>query len=136
MNKGPEDFLKDFLILVRTSAPGKVAQWLFANTGNMGEAMFFDPDVDWAGFDPHHILALRVCAPGNVFTATAKCAFLSRVSRQPELFELADALFGNDMDLIEKLPAGNGNPKSELIQLMQLAYRRNIRPSDPRIKKM
>lgn len=113
-----------------------IAAWLFKHAGEMNEAMFFDESVDWNRLDPTDLLTIRACAPGNVFTNTAKAGFLARVGSNPTLFALTDALFGNDSEFLAKLPEDLQQAKAELIQLIQLAYRHGIRMADAAVKRM
>ena len=133
----PETFLTDYLTLVSDGvAPGVMAEWLFSNAANMREGMFFQPDIDWAELAPHHVLTLRACAPAGVFTSTAKGGYLSRVGGDTELSEVATAAFTNDHECLDNLPASCKTMRPQLVQLMQLAYRKGIRSADSRVKSM
>ena len=89
--------------------------------------MFLDPANNWGGLDPEYLLALRAVAPAGVFTEKAMENYLSAVRGDDELCLLAPALFGSDADIIEKLPVTECSMKSELIKLMELAYKHRIR---------
>lgn len=98
--------------------------------------MFFGPDVDWPNLEPIDILVLRACAPSGVFTPAARGGYLTRVGGDEDRSEIADAMFATDFEFIDKLPPAWQKVKQELITLMQLAYRKGIRPLDSRVKSM
>lgn len=113
----------------------EVGVWLLENAHRMTEAMFFDPKIDWSELEPIDILAMRACAPAGVFTEVAKGAFLTRIEHS-ELGELANALFYQDEPFIILLPPSVTEYRPMLIQLVQLAYRKGIRPSDSVVRRM
>lgn len=102
----------------------------------MSEDMFFDPGVDWRPLKPYHMLVLRACAPANVFTITAKSGYLIRVGGIPELSEIANAIFTSDYEFVTNLPSRWKEFQPQLVTLIHLVYRSNIRPTDPRVKAM
>jgi len=102
----------------------------------MKEGMFFDPSVDWTVLEPYQVLTMRACAPNGVFTSTAKTGYLTRVGGNPELSEIADAIFGDDYWFITHLPENWSDIKSELITLMILSYKKGIRRVDKSIQSL
>lgn len=103
----------------------------------MREDMFSDPSVNWGELEPFHVLALRACAPSNVFTSKAKARCLARLSGNPSLTEIADTVFlDDDFEFVNGLSEDWGMIKTVLIELMHLVYRSRIRPADSRVKAM
>mgnify|MGYP000151943710 CR=1 FL=1 len=121
-------------VLAAMDDPAVVAQWLFEHAKEMTEAMFFDPNNEWMRFAPEHLLVMRACAPADVFTVTAKAGYLARVGGNPTLTEITEALFAGDYDFLQKLPETLEPAIPELATLMQIAYKRRIRPADARVK--
>lgn len=126
-------FLAKYIELVAHADPSEIATWLFTNARTMDKAMFYDSNNDWLSLEPHHILVLRAVTPDGVFVPVAMSGYLARVQGNPDRSAIADSLFSGDYEFVLNLPA---EVRAELIQLMQLAYRKGIRPADPRVKAM
>jgi hypothetical protein len=105
------------MLVSRSGDPGAVGAWLLENARYMSEAMFFQPGAPWRELAPFHVLALRAVAP-DAFTPTAKGAYLTLVSGDPTLTEIAHALFSSDTGFLSRAPA---NLYPQLTQLMQMA---------------
>lgn len=124
---------------------GKTGAWLLEsnskNARRMTEAMFFDPEVNWKELEPFDVLVLRACSPVGVFTTEGKgkAEYLKRVNGKASLTEIADAVFADDLGLVNgllDLPESLKKLRPVLIQLVQLAYKFNIRPADLKVKNM
>jgi hypothetical protein len=125
--------LNDYARVINLNNPQAVAPWLIATAQMMSEDMFSNPVNDWGGLDPEHLLALRAFAPAGVFTAQAAEKYICSVGDDKELAELAPAVFGSDVDLIQKLPAAFVSMKPQLLMLIRIAYEHRIRLADPRL---
>lgn len=129
--------MDDYASLLATESDrGRIAKWLFENTRRMKEAIFLDPDVDWHQLEPIDILILRACSPQGVFSTTAKGGYLTQVGKNADLLAIADAIFANDYEFVTNLPSEWVEVQPQITQLMQLAYRKKIRPADNRVKSM
>lgn len=113
--------------------PQSAATWLFANSHTIGPELFRTSFGDWTSLTPEHMLALRACAPSEVFIPSAKEDFESAVRENSELTKLASVLFCSDAEMIGRLPQAFKSMKQPLILLMNAAYRKGIRLADPRI---
>lgn len=119
--------------MLKGGNPEQVIRWLVANAKNMREEMFFDDGNVWDCED-YQLLMLRAYAPEGVFTEEAMEGFLSQVEGNEDLTEIADALFGDDEDLISLLPDRLSMLEDQLVNSMKDAYRRGIRDADPDIE--
>lgn len=125
-------------MIQRGENPGTIAAWLLANAQSMKENMFFNPNIDWLQLEPYHILALRACTPSNVFTEAAKAGYLTRISGDHDRVELANCMFtlGDDYAFVKHLPDSLKELQPQIVQLVQLAYRKGIRNADRLVRDM
>lgn len=113
--------------------PKPALEWLFANAHTMSPDMFRLSAEGWTLLRLEHMLALRACAPSDVFAPHAEAAYTAAVRGSAELTALAPVLFGTDSETIERLPFECRKMKPALYELMNAAYRKGIRLADPRI---
>jgi hypothetical protein len=99
----------------------------------MSEEMFSDPAINWAELSPADMIMIRAAAPADVFTLTAREAYIEQTSDQPGLSVLCDVLWLDDYELVRHLPPIHKGLKGPLIKLIRLAYERGIRPTDDTI---
>lgn len=118
--------MPEFLQVVKRLGADELEQWLIANASRMAEEMFSQPDLKW-NCEPYQILTLRAFAPDDVFTEEAKELFLEQVGDDESLADLADALFGDDQDLLSCLPEEHAMLSDYLELSMKKAYEHDIR---------
>lgn len=135
--KKTNNFISEYLIQIYESDLGKVATWLFENAKRMDKAMFFDSQNNWNEMLPVHVLTLRAVTPSGVFDSTSEAGYLTRVGGNPALTRLSEILFKDDYYFVSNLPEDlKKDLGPQLIQLIQMAYKKKIRLADSRVKTM
>lgn len=113
-----------------------VGNWLIQNAKHITKEIFTGSRAPWRGLTPFHVLAMRAVTPAGVFTPEYKPAYLDQIQGNGFLSEIADVIFASDHRFLSELPVEWTGLRSQLIQLMQLAYRRGIRVPDLRVSSM
>lgn len=96
--------------------------------------MFGEPASNWAhDLSPLDLLTIRAVAPRGVFTPRAKHVYLDRVESIDDLFEIAPTLFSSDYEFVNLVPA---EWRDQILELVKLAYQKDIRSPEWRVQDM